>query len=97
MADGDAASLTRLPGIGKKTAERIIIELRDKMNDLPASLAGTGPGATTTTGAIAEASSALRALGYKPGEVNRMVREVAEPDMGAEEIIRRALQTMVTV
>jgi Holliday junction DNA helicase RuvA len=97
VADGDAASLTRLPGIGKKTAERIIIELRDKMNDLPARLPGVAGAATSTSGAIAEASSALRALGYKPAEVNRMVREVVEPEMAAEEIIRKALQTMVTV
>jgi Holliday junction DNA helicase RuvA len=97
VADGDAASLTRLPGIGKKTAERIIIELRDKLGELPAVLPGTAGTDAVGTGAVAEASSALRALGYKPAEVNRMVREVAKPDMPAEEIIRKALQTMVTV
>ena len=96
VADGDAASLTRLPGIGKKTAERIIVELRDKLQDLPASLAGiAGTGASGGTGVVAEATSALRALGYKPAEVTRMVREVAEPDMSVEEIIRKALQNMV--
>jgi Holliday junction DNA helicase RuvA len=91
VADGDAASLTRLPGIGKKTAERIIIELRDKLENLPAVLRGArvaGDGG----GAVTEASGALKALGYKPAEVARMVREVAEPDMSAEDIIRKALQ-----
>ena len=96
VADGDVASLTRLPGIGKKTAERIIVELRDKLEGLPVVL----PGATTEGGAgggvAAEASSALRALGYKPAEVSRMVREAAEPGMSAEEIIRRALQSMAS-
>ena len=96
VADGDAASLTRLPGIGKKTAERIIIELRDKMGDLPFTVAGTA-GAAVASDAVSEASSALRALGYKPAEINGMVRAVAEPEMQAEEIIRKALQSMVKV
>ena len=96
VADGDAASLTRLPGIGKKTAERIIIELRDKMGDLPFTVAGTA-GAAVASDAGSEASSALRALGYKPAEINGMVRAVAEPEMQAEEIIRKALQSMVKV
>jgi Holliday junction DNA helicase RuvA len=94
VADGDAASLARLPGIGKKTAERIIVELRDKMDYLPGA---PGAVAAAATGAVAEARTALRALGYKPAEINRMVAEVAEPDMAAEEIIRRALQSMVRV
>jgi Holliday junction DNA helicase RuvA len=93
VADGDTASLTRLPGIGKKTAERIIIELRDKLDDLPMATPGS-PGARQGSGggAAAEAADALRALGYKEGEVNRMVRKIAESDMTAEEIIRKALQ-----
>ncbi len=93
VSDGDTASLTRLPGIGKKTAERIIVELRDKLESLPAFLPGTATGATAgATGVVAEAASALKALGYKPAEVSRMVREVAEPGMSAEDIIRKALQ-----
>jgi Holliday junction DNA helicase RuvA len=98
VADGDSASLTRLPGIGKKTAERIIVELRDKLEGLPALMPGaaTDAGAGGAGGVMAEASSALKALGYKPAEVSRMVREVAEPDMSAEEIIRKALQSMAS-
>ncbi len=93
--DNDTASLTRLPGIGKKTAERIIIELRDKLDAIPA-IGGTARGGAMIAGdAGSEASHALRALGYKPQEVSRMVRQVAEPDMSAEEIIRRALQSTV--
>ena len=96
VADGDVASLTRLPGIGKKTAERIIIEMRDKleaMPDLPAGVAAGASSGAMATGAAAEAASALKALGYKPAEVQRMVREAAEPDLSAEEIIRKALQS----
>lgn len=95
VADGDAASLTRLPGIGKKTAERIIVELRDKLENLPAVLPGAAAaGSPGASGPVAEASSALRALGYKPAEVTRMVRDAAEADMTAEQIIRKALQNM---
>ncbi len=96
VADNDTASLTRLPGIGKKTAERIIMELRDKLDAIPAS-GGSAPGgrAVIAGNASKEASHALSALGYKPQEVSRMVRQAAEPEMSAEEIIRRALQSMV--
>jgi len=96
VADNDTASLTRLPGIGKKTAERIIIELRDKLDVIPTT-AGSAPGgkAAISGDASSEASHALSALGYKPQEVSRMVRQAAKPDMNAEEIIRRALQSKV--
>jgi Holliday junction DNA helicase RuvA len=96
VADNDIASLTRLPGIGKKTAERIIMELRDKLDVIPTA-GSTVPGrsAVIAGDASSEASSALSALGYKPQEVSHMVRQAAEPDMSAEEIIRRALQSMV--
>jgi Holliday junction DNA helicase RuvA len=96
VADNDTASLTRLPGIGKKTAERIIIELRDKLDVIPAaSGSAPGGGAVISGDASSEASHALSALGYKPQEVSRMVHQAAEPDMSAEEIIRRALQSTV--
>ncbi len=96
VAESDAASLTRLPGIGKKTAERIIIELRDKLDSFPASGGVVPRSATALPGdAVSEATHALTALGYKPQEVTHMVRTAAQPDMEAEEIIRRALQSMV--
>ncbi len=94
--DNDTASLIRLPGIGKKTAERIIMELRDKLEIIPATGSSVRGGNSMIAGdAGSEASHALRALGYKPQEVSRMVRLVAEPDMSAEEIIRLALQSTV--
>jgi len=95
VAEGDAAALTRLPGIGKKTAERIIIELRDKLGDLPvAHGAGTG-GPPLPADALGEAINALAALGYKPQEASRMARSAAKPGMAVEDIIRHALQATV--
>jgi Holliday junction DNA helicase RuvA len=94
--ESDSASLTRLPGIGKKTAERIIIELRDKLDSLPAAGTVMGSSGVALPGdARSEANHALAALGYKPQEVSRMVRAVVQPDMDAEEIIRLALQSMI--
>jgi len=96
VADRDTAALTRLPGIGKKTAERIIIELRDKLGDLPGPAGGLpGGGAPSGGSAAAEAKNALAALGYKPQEASRMVQAIAKPEMGTEEIIRLALQATV--
>lgn len=96
VGESDSASLTRLPGIGKKTAERIIIELRDKLDLIPfAALKAVGGGPLIPTDAVSEAITALNALGYKPQESSSMVRKVAEPEMSVEEIIRQALQSMV--
>jgi Holliday junction DNA helicase RuvA len=97
VTSGDVAALTRIPGIGKKTAERIIMELRDKLEGVAVgitSVAAVG-GAMVANDPITEASHALASLGYKPAEVSRMISVVAEPDMNAEEIIRTALRTRV--
>jgi Holliday junction DNA helicase RuvA len=96
VMERDAAALTRLPGIGKKTAERIIIELRDKLDNLPAGGGPSAPGSVTVAGdSLGEATNALIALGYKAQEARRMARDVAEHGMAVEEIIRRALQATV--
>lgn len=96
VAEGDAASLTRLPGVGKKTAERIIVELRDRLDRLPAAGGVPIPGAPPPApGAAGEATRALGALGFKPQEASRLVRQVVQPDMSAEDIIRRALQSTI--
>ncbi len=98
VSTADVASLTRIPGIGKKTAERIIMELRDKLDGIHSHVAGSLPaGAVVSAEPTAEASHALAALGYKAAEVSRMIRAVAEAGMDAEEIIRKALQTRVKV
>jgi Holliday junction DNA helicase RuvA len=97
VVEGDAAALTRLPGIGKKTAERIIIELRDKLDRLPqgAPPGSSTPGQARPGDALGEAVNALIALGYKPQDAGRMARNVTEPGMTVEEIIRHALQATV--
>jgi len=95
VAEGDSAALTRLPGIGKKTAERIIIELRDKLDAVPAADSGPGSRPAVPASAVSEAIAALNGLGYKPQECSNMVRAVAEPDMTVEEIIRLALKATV--
>lgn len=91
---GDASALVRLPGIGKKTAERLIIELRDRF-DASMMPATAVPGAvrSMTASPVEEAVSALVGLGYKPQEASRMVRVIDTTDMSSEDIIRSALQT----
>lgn len=89
---GDVVALTKIPGIGKKTAERIVVELRDRVDGLGASAPGlaTAPGAPADP--AAEATVALQQLGYKPAEVSRLVQKVAESGDNAETIIRKALR-----
>ena len=88
----DIAMLTRIPGIGRKTAERVIIEMRDSVKKLavPAAAAGAAGALATPQ---SEAFSALIALGYKPPEVIRLLKSVDEPDLATTEIIRRALNS----
>jgi Holliday junction DNA helicase RuvA len=83
----DVAALTRVPGIGRKTAERLLIEMRDRLQ--PATVAGDAPPAA---GAETEATHALLALGYKPAEASRLIRAAATGTQSTEELIRRALQ-----
>ena len=94
VSSGDVAALVRMPGIGKKTAERIIMELRDKLDGI-AIAGGSSAGGAVSSNPVTEASHALASLGYKPAEVSGMVSAVAKPDMPAEDIIRKALQTRV--
>ncbi len=85
---GDAQALTRLPGIGKKTAERLILEMRGKLSDL-----GDGAGSLAAGGdASGEARAALTALGYSSAEALKMVKAVADPELSAEALIRAALK-----
>ena len=87
----DVAALTRIPGIGKKTAERMVVELRDRAADL----VGGVPGSTAAPAGdpLSEAISALMALGYKPADADRMARKAAADGDAAETIIRKALQS----
>jgi Holliday junction DNA helicase RuvA len=89
VRSGDVAALTRIPGIGKKTAERLIVELRDRVGGATALLPGALPGPRDAAG---EAQVALQALGYKPAEALRLVQHAAAEGDDAEAIIRKALK-----
>ncbi len=86
----DTASLVKVPGIGKKTAERLIIEMRDRI-DAPAAQSGATR-VETEAGAKSEAVDALISLGYKPREVQRLIGELDVDGKSAEDIIRLALR-----
>ncbi|MDO1527760.1 Holliday junction branch migration protein RuvA [Fulvimonas sp. R45] len=90
---GDVVALTKIPGIGKKTAERIVVELRDRVDGLGAGAPGVaGKAAGAPLDAVGEATVALQQLGYKPAEVARLVQKVAADGDAAEAIIRKALR-----
>lgn len=88
----DIAALTRIPGIGKKTAERIVVELRDRVDGLLGSGSSLSAFGEVAKDPVSEASVALQSLGYKPNEVARLIREASAPGDSAEEIIRKALK-----
>jgi Holliday junction DNA helicase RuvA len=89
----DIAMLTRIPGIGRKTAERVIIEMRDSVQKFSAPLARDGTAlAPAVSSPQGEAFAALVALGYKPPEVTRLLKAADEPGLSTTEIIRRALK-----
>ena len=91
LQTSDIAALTRIPGIGKKTAERMVVELRDRAADF---VLGGLPGALAIPGdPLSESISALQTLGYKPAEADRMARKAAADGDDAAAIIRKALQS----
>ena len=89
----DAALLVRIPGVGRKTAERVLIDMRDRVKELAADAASL-PITRTTRASVTqhEAFSALVALGYRPAEIARLLKSVGENADSTEELIRRALQ-----
>lgn len=102
----DANSLVKLPGVGKKTAERLLIEMTDRIGQLegqfiPVSPSATGESAARSVAPTAgyaprdEAEAALIALGYKPQEAARAISKVAEDGLSAENLIRLALRNMI--
>ena len=100
VRNNDAAQLVRVPGIGKKTAERLLIEMRDRVAHWdsagPAGLPNQTPGLfIVKNNALKDAVEALISLGYSPPEASRMVNAVEAADLSSEKIIRAALQAMV--
>ena len=100
VRENDVAAMTRMPGIGKKTAERLIVEMRDRLTEWDdAEAAAALPGATHSTSAMGkEAETALLALGYKPQQAARAVAMVLKSDPeipDSENLIRLALKGML--
>lgn len=100
VLNNDTASLVRMPGVGKKTAERLVIEMRDKLSDwgLAAPAAGSAAISTDMPGRhqiLQDAISALIALGYKPQEANRTVTKIDDGAASSEELIRKSLREMM--
>lgn len=97
IMDKNTAALTRLPGVGKKTAERLIIEMRDRLKDFDTGIATEaspqGTDETVKTGnAAQDAISALVSLGYKPQEASRLLQNIDTSGQDSEAIIRAALK-----
>lgn len=86
----DLVSLTKVPGIGRKTAERLLVEMADRLPEGGAELVAAAGVATGS--AEGEAQGALLALGYKPTEVMRMLKSLDKEGLGTEELIREALR-----
>ena len=94
----DTASLTKIPGVGRKTAERVLMEMKDRLdalNEASASFAAGGSGPALSSSTEGEAWTALVALGYKPAEVTAMLKPFAGSGGTTEDLIRRALQGTV--
>lgn len=97
VLSNDTASLVRLPGVGKKTAERLVIEMRDKLSDWhpPAGSQSLSYENQGRHPVLQDAISALIALGYKQQEANRIVTKIDDGMASSEELIRSALREMM--
>jgi Holliday junction DNA helicase RuvA len=97
VQQNDLASLVKVPGVGKKTAERLLIELRDKLkDDNPQSTGMSLLPSEPVANSRQDAESALVALGYKPAVATQMVQRVYQSDLTSDMIIRNALKSMVS-
>ena len=96
IKNNDSAQLVKLPGVGKKTAERLIVEMRDRLDGFANTLSTQSKDRTSiSTDPVNEAVSALIGLGYKPQEASKFVLAVANDDITSEELIREALKNSV--
>jgi Holliday junction DNA helicase RuvA len=90
VQSSDESALVRLPGVGKKTAQRLLVEMKDKLDGVPVAFAAPALSAAGTP--VEEAVTALIALGYKPVDASRMITAVERAGAGTEELIRMALK-----
>ena len=98
IAAGDANSIAMAQGVGKKTAERVILELKDKVSALPMEgiePEGLAPAAVPGTGERGEAVVALTTLGYTKKEAEAAVGSVADEGLSAEEYVRKSLKFLL--
>ncbi len=95
IESGDSARLVRLPGVGKKTAQRLIVEMRDRLDE---GLGGAAESHAEARAAdpLSDAVNALISLGYRPQEASRLVHAVSSEDMDSEALIRAALKAALT-
>lgn len=102
--EGDANALVKLPGVGKKTAERLLIEMKDRLKDwatdpdvfeLTATESGEASVSVSEVDGREEAEQALIALGYKPAQASKSINAVYQAGMSTEELIRAALKGMI--
>ncbi|PSJ46008.1 Holliday junction branch migration protein RuvA [Zobellella taiwanensis] len=99
VEQGEIAALVKLPGVGKKTAERLIVEMRDRLKgfggyDLFNPAPESASAAVLADSARDEAVAALLALGYKAAQAEQAMKKIAKPEMNAEQLIREALRSM---
>ncbi|OCG00880.1 Holliday junction branch migration protein RuvA [Gilliamella sp. wkB112] len=98
VEQGEIKTLVKLPGVGTKTAERLIVEMKDRVKRFGEELTSTN---VVITGNVkkssnqieSEAVAALIALGYKPQEASRIISKVIKPEMDSETLIREALKS----
>jgi holliday junction DNA helicase RuvA len=100
VTESDTASLVRLPGVGKKTAERLIVEMRDKLQSWETTF-GTGSDADSAgvlAGSVGkvgnDAISALQALGYKAQDAKKVITRLLKPGLSTEDVVKQALQQL---
>lgn len=92
----NASVLTKLPGIGKKTAERLVVEMKDRLDNLDYFSEIPSPQAAQALGHRDEAIKALQALGYKPQEANQVIKTLDDGQKTSEQLIREGLQSLAT-
>lgn len=90
----NTAMLTKIPGVGKKTAERLIVEMKDNLQQLPHLLSSNFKEFSGVLGAQDEAIKALEALGYRPQEAFKALNKVDDGHKTCEQLIRQALQVL---
>jgi len=97
LVRGDIARLSSIPGIGKKTAERLVLELKDKVTKLDITLqAKTGPATVASNGIRDDVASALVNLGYKELQVNKVLNDLVSPDGASmETVLKLALKQLM--